>query len=110
MRYLITLIATLFLLANTSVTLAGGHKSKAPKADKEMTDDAERGGDKNKDKNKEKHGDAEHDHDDKGNEKSQQKRAENEERKQAHEEYKGTREPGQEGKKAKDGEPKRKPK
>jgi hypothetical protein len=115
MRFLITLIATLFLLANTSVTLAGGHKSKAPKADDGMATDAERGGDKNKhkdkDRHKKEHQDGDHDHADKNNhdnEKSQQKRAESDDRKAAHDDYKSTREPGQEGKKGKDGEPQRK--
>ena len=131
MKKTAALIISLFLLVNLSVALAGSHKSKAARdggtvsadtgnksgakeRNKERNYEKNRGsgdsdsrrndGDSGKNKNKSKKDKA-----NKGNEQSQEMRDRRDERKEIQEEYRGTREPGQEGGKKADGESGKKP-
>jgi hypothetical protein len=131
MKKTAALITSLFLLANLSVALAGGHKSRAARDGGTVSaDTGNKSGakERNKERNHEKNrgsGDSDsRDNDDdsgknknkskqdkanKGNEQSQEMRDRRDERKEIQEEYRGTREPGQEGGKKANSESGKKP-
>ncbi len=135
MKQLLTLIVSIFLVLNTSVLMAGAHKDKPADSDDLATmlgDDSDDDGDRRRRNERQERQAAESDSDDRktdsdsddsdsddsddrkdkanrGSERSREMRDRRDERKAIREDYKSTREPGQEGGKDGNGKTEKKP-